>query len=159
VFASATESCRTSGAPGERINDIEFHLNDGDYNQLRDALERFELEKLITAIPYRDEDLSLVVRVDQANQIAENDTVFVAQSRARQYHCRQPGIGKMYCNPARNKLCLARDDRERFVNAGAKVKTCRSRRRVRGQLVIQARVKDTDIYLRHAVSADTVSGR
>jgi hypothetical protein len=62
----------------------------------------------------------------------------------------------MNCDSARDKLCLAGDNQERFVNAGAQVETCRSGRGVRGQLVIQARVKDTDVYLRHAVFASVV---
>jgi hypothetical protein len=158
MFARTAKSCRTAPALGECVNDIKRHLNDRDDYELGDALERFELEQLIAAIPDRNKYLALVVRIDQANEISQNDTVLVAQSRSRQDHRRQPRVRKVYRNSAWNEFCLARADREHIVEAGAQVQACRARSSVCGHLVSQAWVKNANIYLlRHAFSGDTVN--
>ena len=48
-------------------------------------------ERLRAAVPARHHQLSLVVRVDQPDEVAEHDAVLVAESRARQDHRREPG--------------------------------------------------------------------
>ena len=96
VLAGTAEPARPPFARGEVIHDIEFDLHDRNYNQLSDSFHGIEYEDACSAIPRRDENLALIVRIDQADQIAQNDAVFVTQSRPRQHHCGQPGISKVY---------------------------------------------------------------
>ena len=84
------------------------HLHHGDHHELRDALERVHHERLAAAIPARDEDLALVVRVDEAHEVAQHDAVLVAQAGARDEDRGEPRIAEVDREPRRDQRRFAR---------------------------------------------------
>jgi ubiquinone/menaquinone biosynthesis C-methylase UbiE len=75
-------------------------------------------------IPHRYHDLSLVVGVDQPDEVAEDDAVSVAQPRARQHDRSESRISEMDRHAARDQLRRAGRECERSVDAGAQVEPC-----------------------------------
>jgi len=67
----------------------------------------------------------LIVGVDQADEIPEHDAVLVSQPGARQHDGREPGIGKVDGDAARNELRRPRSELERLFDARAQVETRR----------------------------------
>ena len=70
-----------TGAPIARLellHHVEADLLDGDEHHLRNALAGLHLVGGLAAIPAGDEHLALVIGVDQAGQVAEDDAVLVA---------------------------------------------------------------------------------
>ena len=59
------------------------------------------------AVPDRDHDLPLVVRVDQADEVAEHDAVLVAEARARQDQRGEARIGEVDRDAGRDQLAVA----------------------------------------------------
>ena len=55
-------------------------MNDGDYHHLSDAIAGRDRERCRPAIPARHHQRSLVVGIDQPDQIAEDDGVLVAET-------------------------------------------------------------------------------
>src|SRR5262245_51853013 len=84
ALAGAAEAARAAPARFEFLDDVQLHLHHGHHHQLRDALHRLDGEGDLAAVPHRHHDLSLVVGIDQADEVAEHDAVLVAQTRARQ---------------------------------------------------------------------------
>lgn len=77
VLASAAKSTCTTVTDREFIYEVELHLCHGDDDQLGDTLHRHQVERVVSAIPDGDEYLPLIVGVDEADQIAQHDAVFV----------------------------------------------------------------------------------
>ena len=73
------------------------------------------------AVPAGHHQLTLVVGIDQPDQVAEHHAVFVAQSRARQDHGGQARIIQVDGEPGGNKLGPAGRQRQRRIQAGAQV--------------------------------------
>ncbi len=71
-------------------------------DQLRDALHRLNHKGCLTPVPAADHQLALVIGVNQTDQIAQHDAVFVAQARARQDDGGQAGV-KAIKRPARRR--------------------------------------------------------
>ena len=76
----------TALSRGEIAHHVELHLQDRDDDQLRDSLAGRDGERRRAAVPAGDHERSLVVRIDEADEIAEHDAVLVPQSRTRQQH-------------------------------------------------------------------------
>ena len=76
-------------------------------NQLCDTFADFDSESVAPAIPARDHDFSLVVRVDQSDQIAEHDAVFVAQPGTWQDQRSVTGVCNMNRESGWNQFRLA----------------------------------------------------
>ncbi len=96
ALAGTAESARPPFTRGEVIHDVESDLHGRNHNQLSDTFHGIEYKDTRSAIPQRDENLALVVRIDQADQIAQDDAMFVTQSRSRQHDCGKSGISEMY---------------------------------------------------------------
>lgn len=72
----------SSGAARRRFevrDDLKIDLHHRDDDELGDALARLKREGLLAAIPARHHELTLVVRIDQANEIAEHDAMAMAK--------------------------------------------------------------------------------
>jgi len=93
--AGTAEPTGSAFALAEFLNDIEGDLHDWHDYELRQPVQRAEGKRLSTTIPGGNEYLTLVIRIDQTDQIAEDDAVLMGQPRARQDDRRKPGIGKM----------------------------------------------------------------
>ena len=66
------------------LNDIESDLCHRQEYHLRDAIARFNCEGSATPVPAGYKDLALVVRIDQADQVSQNQSVLVTEARAGQ---------------------------------------------------------------------------
>ncbi len=86
-FTSATKTAIASIGRVKIGDDVEFNLQHRYHDHLRNALHRLNRELNVPAIPDRDKYLSLIVGVNQPDEIAQHDAVFMAQSGARQDHC------------------------------------------------------------------------
>ena len=75
----------------------------------------------LAAIPHRYENLALVVGVDQADEVAEHDTVFVAKSGARQQHRREAGVADVDGDAGGHEMGLAGLKVQVLVEAGVQV--------------------------------------
>src|SRR5690606_39163312 len=73
--ARVAEATRAALGRGEDLDDLQLDLHHRHDYQLGDALARLYGERLAAAVPARDHQLSLVVGVDQADEIPEHDTV------------------------------------------------------------------------------------
>src|SRR6185312_5018911 len=96
AFAGAAEPAGPALARRKFIHDVELGLHDGHDHELRETLHRIEREGGMTAVPRRDHQLALVVRVDQADEVAQHDAVFVTETRTRQDQRRVAGIADMH---------------------------------------------------------------
>ena len=76
----------------ECINNDKLRLQHRHDDELRQSVERLQCEYRIAAIPATHHQRPLIIGVDQADQIAEHDAVFVPQPRARQNHRRVTGV-------------------------------------------------------------------
>ena len=65
------------------VDDVECDLKNRNDDKLGEAVERVEGEALFAAVPGRYHDLALIIGVDQSDQIAEYDSVLMAEARAR----------------------------------------------------------------------------
>jgi hypothetical protein len=72
-----SEAAGASDTLLEAWHDRELELHDGDYDQLRNSLAGLDPKRRAPAVPARDHELTLVVGIDQANEIAEHDTVLM----------------------------------------------------------------------------------
>ncbi len=70
---------------------FKFDLHHRHEDHLRNAFANFDGKSTAATIPAGNENLALIIRVDQTDQIAKHDTVFVPQTGARQQDCRQLG--------------------------------------------------------------------
>ena len=68
----------SGGALYELLDNIESHLLYRYENHLRNTFARLDLVGLVATIPDRNEDLPLVIRINEARQIAKNQAVLVA---------------------------------------------------------------------------------
>ncbi len=102
------EPPRTTSAFLERIHHIELRLNYWNDHELRDALSRLDTKRLSTPIPAGNQKLSLIIRVDQTDQIAEHDTVLVAEARTRKDDGGEPGVLQIDGQTGRNQLTFPR---------------------------------------------------
>ena len=83
VAAGMPEPATAPVRCGEVFYYLELNLYNRYHAQLCNPLPRSDRERLTTAIPTRHLQLALVIRVNQAHQVAEHHPVFVPQSGAR----------------------------------------------------------------------------
>ena len=67
------------------LNYFQLCLHDGHKYELRDSVARRHREGVVTPIPTGYQKLTLIVGVDQSDEIAEYDSVLVAESGSRKY--------------------------------------------------------------------------
>src|SRR5690606_18121628 len=132
----------------------ELGMQDGNEQHLGDAVARRDGERLLAAVPARDEHLSLVVGVDDTHEIAQHDAVLVAESRARHEDGRNVAIRDVQREAGGDQRAFAGSERLRRLEAGTDV---HSRRTVRltlrqGELIAQSRIDELDLYAWHGTA-------
>ena len=158
TFAGAAETACTARALREFVDEVETYLDDRHHDKLGDSFHRIQSESYRAAIPQGDQNLSLVIRVDQSDKVAEDDAVLVAHTGARQHHGCQAWVPQVNCDARRNQLSLARLQDDRGIDAGPQIESGGPGSGVGGQLVTQARVQDLDVDVVHRISSCWDSG-
>src|SRR3990167_4419207 len=92
VAAGVAEAACATLTFVELLDQLEMRLDHRHQNQLGDTLADGNGEGALPAVPAGHHQLALVVRVDQADQVAEDDAMFMAQARTRQDHRRQTRV-------------------------------------------------------------------
>ena len=139
----------TALARGKVFDDIECDLRHRHHHKLGEAFHRVQHERTVAAVPGRNEDLSLIVGIDQTDQIAEHDAVFVAETGARQDDGGVTRIIEMNGDAGGYQFGLPGCERHRLVDAGAQVKSGRAGCRILGQLIAHARIENFDVEFFH----------
>jgi len=80
MSAGMAETTFSAAAIIKLIDDGKFCLHHRDHHQLCNTFADFDTKAVIAAIPAGDEQLSLVVRINQTNQIAQHDAMFMSES-------------------------------------------------------------------------------
>ena len=75
--------------------------------------------------------------------------MLVPQPRARQNHGREPRLGEMDGDAAGDKLSRARLEFDRLIDAGAQVQAGSAGGGIVRQIVLQARVEDSNVEFVH----------
>src|SRR5690625_2113895 len=112
------------------LNQLQRHLHHGHHHQLANPLPRLNADGFIAAIPAGNFHLALVIAVDQADQIAQHQTLLVAQARTRQQHGGKAGVADMNGQARWQQSRLARLEHQRLINAGAQIHSGRTGRGV-----------------------------
>ena len=76
-------------------DDVELSLDNRNDDQLCNSFKRFDGKSRLTAIPCGQHQLTLIIRINETNQITQYDAVFVTQAAAWQNECRVVGIIQM----------------------------------------------------------------
>ena len=108
--SGAAETAGTPCAFPEFIDDVEADLKYRDDDQLRQSVQRVQCESLVAAVPCRNHQLSLIIRVDQTDEVAQYDAVFVSQAAAWQDEGGVSRVGDMYGQTCRNQTGFSRFD-------------------------------------------------
>lgn len=118
-MTGAAESAFAARAGGKVVDEIEIDLQNRNHDELSQSVEWLNGVGLLAPIPGRNEDLPLIIRVDEADEIAQYDAIFVTQSRTRKDHGSQPRVGQMDGDAGRDKVGLAWLNGQRSVEAGS----------------------------------------
>ena len=86
------------------LHHIELSPNHRHDHQLGDTLHGLNGERHVASVPGADHQLALVVAVNQTDQIAQHNTVLVAQARARQDESRVVGVVQVYGDAGGHEL-------------------------------------------------------
>ena len=109
-------------------------VHDGHDHHLREPVERLQRERLGPAIPAAHHQLALVIRIDEAHQVAEHDPVLVPQPGPGKDQRREPGIADVDRDPGRDQRRFSGRKRQRRVDARPQVEARGTGGRVRGQV-------------------------
>src|SRR3569833_2716989 len=107
VAPRVAETALAAPARLELLDDLETRLYHRHEHHLRDALAHGDGEWLLAAVPAGHEDLSLIIGVDEPHQIAQHNTMLMAEPRARQQDRRERGVRDVQRDAGRNQLGLA----------------------------------------------------
>ena len=77
-------------------------------------------DSLSRTVPATHHQLSLIIRIDQPDQIPEHDTVLMTESRTRQDQCGHARIADVNGDPRRDQLGLAGDGQPEASMASAR---------------------------------------
>ena len=146
-FSGAAKSSRATRSRGKFGNDFELDLQYRYDDQLGDAFHRLDGEGHLAAIPHRDKNLPLIVGIDQADEIAEHDAVFMPQSGARQNHGCISGIGNVNGDSRRHQRGFAGFERDGSVNASTQIEPGGTRGGVLWKLIEKTVIEYTNIKL------------
>ena len=126
----------------ERIDDRELRPNHGNNDKLRETLERLQRVASVAAIPAADQELTLIIRVDEADKVPENDPVLVSEAGTRKDHRGEAGIGDVDRDAGWYELDLSRRQCARRIDASPQVHPRGARGRVCGQMCPNALIED-----------------
>ena len=147
-----TEAACAPLARGEVGNDLELDLYHRNDDELSDPLTGLHREWFAASVPARDHELTLVVGVDETDEIAENDAMLVAEAGARKDHGRESGILQMNGETRRNQFGLAGRQLQGSIEAGAQIEPRRSLGRIRGQRQIASDPRIENAHLEGTTS-------
>ena len=122
-FASAAESAFTALAGGKLVHNLKRSLDNRHNHHLRDALHRLDGKRFFTTVPQRDLQFALIIRVNQTDQVTQNNTVFMTQARTRQQNGCVSRVGQMHRQTGRHEIHIARLQYNSFIQAGTQVQT------------------------------------
>lgn len=88
MLSGMTETAFSALAGIEIVNPFKAGADYRNEYHLRDSRPGRDYEWRLAAVPARDENLPLVIGINKPGEVAENDTVFVAEAGARQDDCR-----------------------------------------------------------------------
>ena len=80
LSSGMAETTGTAFGFGEIVDNFKRRLNHRHQHVLGEAFAGFEGEFFLATVPAAYHQLTLIIRVNQANQIAQHDTVFMAQT-------------------------------------------------------------------------------
>ena len=154
--ARAAETADAAVSRCKVLNQREVGLQYREQNQLRNAIARFDGERAVTTVPARHHQFTLIVGIDQTDQVTEHDAVLMAQSGAREDGRRDRGIIENDRQAGADQLSLTRFERERLGQTGAQIHAGRAGRAIGGQFEFgtHARVEDFKLYVRTVHGAD-----
>lgn len=117
-MAKATITARA----GIKITDnVKFNLHDRDDDHLRQAQARVDRKGLVAAVPAGNQHLSLIIGINESNQVPENDPMFMAEPRARKNDCRQFRVFDVNGNAGGYQLRLPWFNEEWLIDASAEI--------------------------------------
>jgi hypothetical protein len=92
VATGVAKTTGTTFAAVELFNQIELGLYHRHKYHLCDTFTGLNSEGFLTAVPDGNHQLTLIIGIDQADQVAQYDAVFMAQTGTWQDYCRKIGI-------------------------------------------------------------------
>ncbi len=96
MTSGMTEAACAALAFVEGLNQFEVRLHHRHQHQLGHAFADGNVEGGLATVPAGHHQFALIIRVDQANQVAQHDAVFVTQAGARQDQGDRPvGISRV----------------------------------------------------------------
>jgi len=116
-----SETTRAARAGIEVRHDLKFDLHHRDDHELRDALAGREREGFMPSIPARNHEFPLIVRINQADEIAEHDAVAMAETGARQNDCGESRVLNIDRKTGGDELGPPGRKLERFIETGPKI--------------------------------------
>jgi aspartokinase-like uncharacterized kinase len=87
----AAEASGTTFAGGKLVDHVESDLHHRHHDQLRQAIQRIQREGIVTTVPGGNEYLALVIRIDQAHQVAQHNAMLVSQPERGRIMAASPG--------------------------------------------------------------------
>jgi hypothetical protein len=118
------ESTVTAAALLEALYDIEPDALDRHEHHLRDTLPGLHDERVAATIPARHEYLTLVVGIDQANQIPQHDPMLMSEPGAGEQDRGKVRRAYMYGDTRRDQVSAPRLDTQRLIHASPQVDAC-----------------------------------
>ena len=100
---------------------LEGGLNHWNENHLRDAVSGFNAKRGFPSIPAGNIYLALVVRLDQAYQVAQHNDVIVHHAGAMQEYAGQRGFKDVDGDPVGDQYRISRQQGERILDTGTQI--------------------------------------
>lgn len=124
LFAPGMAEAAFATVGGVKIcHQVKFCLNHWHKDHLRDTLARFNGEAVLTTVPDGNHQLTLIVGVDQANQVAQHNAMLMAKARAWQDDCRQRRVSNVNGQARRDQGGGTRSQFYGVIETGAQVKS------------------------------------
>ncbi len=145
-------SVRAGGAkaPGAALGGVEvlhhlpLRLHHRHDDHLRDALHRLHGVGRAAAVPAAHHQRTLIVGIDQTDQITQYHAVLVPQAGARQQHGAQAAVADVHGQTGGNELGLARLQGQGGVDASAQIHARAAWAGVGGKLLAQTVIEKAD---------------
>ena len=118
---------KTAGAAfriGKLRDQFEADTDHRHQHQLGDALPNLDAEGGVPAIPARDQELSLIVRVDEPDQVAQDYAVAVTEARAGQDQGGEARVTDVHRQAGGDQLGGASGQLKRLCQHGTQVEPC-----------------------------------
>lgn len=144
LLTRAPEAAAASFACRKSFDHTKSRAHHGYDHHLRDPVKRLDRVERRAAVPAAHHQRTLVVRVDQPDEVAEHDAVPVPKARPGQDHRREARIADVDGDSGRNQLGASGRKDEGGVDARAQVHAGRAGGCVGGQVAADALIEDAD---------------